>query len=115
MYNSSAAYSYNNSYCNKANTYLANDILNASPEKLLIKIYDFAIVNCKKQNIEKTNKALRFLTEALKYDTPESTDISNRLSQLYDYCQDQMRLRNYDIVEKILTELRESWDSVFSP
>ena len=114
MYNSSAAYKFNNGYGNRANVYLTNDILDASPQKLLIKIYDFAIAQCRNENIGKTNEALMLLINSLRYDTPESAEISNGLRQLYEFSQDQMRKRNYEIVVKILTELRETWEGVFS-
>ncbi len=112
MYNSSAALKIND-VNNRANAYLANEILDASPQKLLIKIYDFAIAQCKNKNIEKTNKALMALQTALRYDDESSIEISNGLRNLYEFCQDQMRQRKYEIVEKILSELRETWLSAF--
>lgn len=33
----------------KINPYLTNQILNSSPEQLLIKVYDFAVVNSEKR------------------------------------------------------------------
>lgn len=114
MYNSSAAYRINDSYYNKANKYLANDILDASPQKLLIKVYDFAIAQCNNKNIEKTNRALAELINALKYEGEEVTNISNGLRRLYEYCQDQVRKQNFDIVLRILTELRATWIETFT-
>ena len=117
MYNSSAALkinNINNTYNNRANAYLANEILDASPQKLLIKVYDFAIAQCRNKNLEKTNKALMTLSSVLRFDTEESAEISNGLKRLYEFCQDQMREKNYEIVEQILSELRETWISAFS-
>lgn len=114
MYNSSAAYKYGNNFGNRANAYLANEILDASPEKLIIKIYDFAITQCRCENIGKTNEAIMLLINSLRYDNPESAEISNGLKQLYEFSQDQMRKRNYDIVTKVLTELRQTWIDVIS-
>lgn len=113
MYNSSAAYKIN-TYNNRANAYLVNEVSDASPEALLFKVYDFAIAQCKNKNLEKTNKALSVLIDALRYDTEESKQISIGLKRLYEFCQDQMRKQNYDIVLKILTELRESWDKALA-
>ena len=84
-------------------------LLDASPQKLLMKIYDFAIAQCKNKNLEKTNKALMTLQTALRFDDEELSEISTGLRNLYEFCQDQMRKRKYDIVEKILSELRETW------
>ena len=113
MYNTSAVF--NASDVNsRANAYLANEILDASPEKLLLKIYDFAIAHCKNKNLEKTNKALMTLITGLRFDDEESAEISIGLKRLYEFCQDQMRQKNYDIVEKILVELRTTWVSAFN-
>lgn len=98
---------------NQVNAYIAKDILEASPQKLLIKIYDFAILNCKRRNLEKTNKAIQELINSLKFDDV-TKDISAGFLRLYLYCQDQMRKKNYDIVLKILTELRDTWAKAFN-
>ncbi len=108
MYQSSAALKRN--YMNHgAGAYLANDILEASPEKLLLKVYDYAISNSKQGDLEKTNKALNILINALRYDNEEVQEISVGLRKLYEYCQEEMRNKNYDSVHKILTELKEAW------
>ncbi len=70
--------SYNN---NRANAYVANEILNASPQKLIMKIYDFAITQCKNKNLEKTNKALTELINALRFDGEEVSEISTGLKK----------------------------------
>jgi flagellar protein FliS len=101
------AYNYN-----RANAYVANEILDASPQKLIMKIYDFAIMQCKNKNLEKTNKALAELISALRFDSEEVSEISTGLRKLYEFCQDQMRKKNYDIVLQILTDLREAWGKV---
>lgn len=93
----------------RANAYLVNEIMESSQEKLLLKLYDFAITNCRLRNIEKTNKALNELIFGLRFDDAELENISTGLYQLYDFCKDQVRKRNYDIVERILSELKESW------
>ncbi len=108
---------HNMAYSNRAkkvNAYLVKDVLDASPQKLLLKVYDFAIANCKRGNLEKTNKALNELINALNFEDENTKEFSTGLLALYKYCQDQMRKRNYDIVAKILTELRHSWLEAFS-
>jgi len=94
---------------NKANPYLVNEIRESSQEKLLLKLYDFTIVSCRRQNIEKTNKALDELIFGLRFDEEELENISTGLFQLYNFCKDQMRKRKFDIVERILTELKQTW------
>lgn len=98
---------------NRANAYLVKEILEADPKKLLLKIYDFAIVNCKRGDLAKTNKALSELIKALDFESEETKSVSIGLMRLYQFCQDQMRKNNTDIVLKILTDLRDTWVKVF--
>lgn len=111
MYHNGYTYSHRS---NQMNAYLAKEIMDASPQQLLIKVYDFAIVNCQRQNIEKTNKALQELINALRFDTDDVKEISLGLLKLYQFCQEEMRNRNFDIVLKILMDLRESWRNAFN-
>ncbi len=93
----------------KLNPYLANQILNASPEQLFIKVFDFAVVHSEKKDMVKTNNAIQELIGFLRFDDESYKDLSINLIKLYQYCQDQARKSNFDIVTKILTELRDSW------
>lgn len=109
---------YNTAYASRgfksgANQYLAKEILEATPQQLLIKIYDFAITNCQKHDLVKTNNALQELINSLNFTDPPTKELATGLLRLYKYCQDQMRAKNYEIVHKILTELRETWLEAF--
>jgi flagellar protein FliS len=95
----------------RVNQYVTNEILNATPEKLIMKVYDFAIINCQKHNMLKTNEALQVLINALNFEHPEAKEISFGLLRLYRYCQDQMRKNKYDDVYKVLSELKETWET----
>ncbi len=98
----------------RVNQYIANDILNATPEQVIMKIFDFAILNCQKQNMIKTNEALQVLINALNFDHPEAKEISIGFFRIYRYLQDQMRNKNYDLVYKTLTELKETWETALA-
>ena len=97
-----------------ANAYVAKDILEASPQKLLIKIYDFAIVHCKKGDVLKTNAALDELIHSLNFELEEPKEIAIGLLRLYQFCEDQMRKGKAEIVYEILTTLRETWITAFN-
>jgi len=99
---------------NPAHTYLMKEILEASPQELLIKLYDFAIINCQKRDTIKTNNAIQELINSLRFDDEKAKEISIGLLRLYQFCQDQMRKGNIEIVKKILTELRDTWKDAFS-
>lgn len=98
---------------NRANAYLVKEILEADQKKLMLKIYDYAIVNSRKGDMARTNKALGELINALDFETPETKQVSIGLMKLYQFCQDQMRKSEYDIVTRILTDLREAWVKAF--
>ena len=98
----------------RTNQYMVNEILEATPQQLLIKLYDIAIVNCQQQNMIKTNKAIQELSNALNFDDEGAKEIAIGLLRLYQCCQDQMRKNNFEIVNKILVELRDSWINAFN-
>lgn len=93
----------------RLNQYLLKEILEATPQQLIIKLYDFAIVNCQRQNLEKTNAALQELINALRFEGDGVAEVANGLFKLYQFCQEQMRKKNHEVVYKILTELRDTW------
>jgi len=109
MYNSST---FGNPH-KQINAYLAKDIFESSQEKLLIRVYDFAITNCKKGEMVKTNNAIGELISALNFDDPKAKPISVGLMKLYQFCQEQMRQKNTEVVYKILSDLRDTWLTVF--
>ncbi len=99
---------------NNVNQYLVKEIIDAKPEKLLLKVYDFAIAQVQRHNLEKANKAIQELINALNFETEETKEISLGLLKLYKFCQEQMRAQEYDIVYKILSELKETWVEAFN-
>jgi flagellar protein FliS len=95
------------------NPYLLNNIMDATPAQLLLKVYDFAVVHCKKQDLSKTNAAIQTLIDALRFDGGEEVkEVSIGLLRLYQYCQEQTRRGNFESVQMVLTELRESWSVI---
>ena len=103
-----------NSNRSNMNPYLIKDILEATPQQLLIKLYDLAIVSCKKHDMRRTNNVIQELINALNFEDAKAAEISAGLLSLYKFSQEQMRNGNYDVVLKILGELRESWITVFN-
>lgn len=98
----------------KPNPYLVTEINNASKEQLLIKVYDFIILHCQKENMLKINDAIQVLINGLNYDDPAVKEVSVGFLRLYHYCQDQARKKNFTEVQKIMTELRDTWKTAFN-
>jgi flagellar protein FliS len=97
----------------RLNQYLLKEIMEATPQQLIIKIYDVAIVSSKKKDFMRTNNAIQVLINSLRFEGEEVKAISTGLLRLYLFCQDQTRKQNFDIATRILSELRDTWLKVF--
>lgn len=90
--------------------YKTNEIMSLSPVQLILKLYDYIIVNSKRQNYDNVSAGLTQLIAALNFDYQE---VSIGLFRLYRYCQNQSQSGNFAEVEKIVTELRSAWAQAF--
>jgi flagellin-specific chaperone FliS len=88
------------------NQYRQQDVMNASPLRLVIMTYDLAIRSCEQHDISKAIKTISALRDALDLDYPE---ISNGLFRLYQWCLDCVRKGDYASAITTLTELRGAW------
>jgi len=95
---------------NSAPGYLAQEVMLWSPEKIILKTYDFFIVSCKRRDVVKMNKALMSLIESLNF---EYSDQATRLYRLYEYCQRCIFKREYDEALQVIQSLRNSWAEAF--
>jgi len=77
-----------------------------SPARLLLKLYDLAIVSCEREERERLVCTLTELTAALSFDHRE---ISMPLFSLYDHCIRQGRAGNFGAVRAVLVQLRDAW------
>jgi flagellin-specific chaperone FliS len=92
------------------NAYLENQILNAKPEELILKIYDFILLHMKKQNYKKANAGLIELIASLNFDYQEQ---ALGFFRLYTYCQQLIRQEKWDEAIHIIRELRDTWAKAF--
>ena len=111
--NTNVAYKRNtpSSYKKSVNTYLENQILNAKPEELVLKVYDFILLNMKKKNYNKANAGLVELIASLNFDYQ---DVSVGLFKLYTYCQEQIRKENWEEAKGIIQDIRDAWAKAFN-
>jgi flagellar secretion chaperone FliS len=91
--------------------YKANDILTATPERLVVFLYDQAIKGCKLSDSELATKALIELIDSLNFNY---ADMASRLFRLYEFCLESVRKKQFDHPTKILSELRETWITAIS-
>ena len=86
--------------------YRQQDIMNASPLRLVIMTYDLAIRACEQQDFAKAVKTIGALRDALDLDYPQ---VAAGLFRLYQWCLDCIRKGDYASAIVTLTELRGAW------
>ena len=91
-----------------SNEYRQQDVMGASPVKLIIMVYDLAIRACEQKDFIRATKAVSVLRDALNFDFP---DVSVGLFRVYQWCLDCIRKDDYDSALKSLKELRSAWYS----
>jgi len=88
--------------------YQKQSVLNASPLKLVVKMYDFAIQASYLEDGQKLKDILSTLIKGLNFDH----EPAGQLYELYRYCQDLARKNQFDEVIEILEPLRDTWQEV---
>ncbi len=90
--------------------YGREQLLNLSPVQVIQRLYDYAILGCKKDDPVLAQRALNELILALNF---EHREISFGLFRLYDYCKGRIRKREYAAALEILEDLRGTWTKSF--
>ena len=90
----------------RSQEYRNQDVMGASPIRLVVMAYDLAIRACEVKDFEKATKAISVLRDALNFDYPE---VSVGLFRLYQWCLDSLRKGDYEATSQILVELRDAW------
>ena len=86
--------------------YQQQDVMNASPLRLVIMTYDLAIRACEAKDFAKATKTISALRDTLDLEYP---DVSVGLFRLYQWCLDCIRKNDYASAINTLTELRGAW------
>ena len=86
--------------------YHQQDVMNASPLRLVIMTYDLAIRACEQQDFAKATKTISALRDTLDLDYP---DVAVGLFRLYQWCLECIRKNDYASAITTLTELRSAW------
>jgi flagellin-specific chaperone FliS len=98
---------YQNAY--RSQEYLQQEVMGASPIRLVVMAYDVAITACEQKDFTRATNAISVLRDALNFDYG---DVAVGLFRLYQWCLDCIRQGDYDGCLQILKELRESWAMV---
>ncbi len=86
--------------------YRQQDVMGASPMRLIVMAYDLAIRSCDQKDFEKAVKTIGVLRDALNFDYPE---VSMGLFRLYQWCLDCIRGGDFETAGRTLRDLRAAW------
>ncbi|NNF59057.1 MAG: flagellar protein FliS [Rhodothermaceae bacterium] len=87
--------------------YQHQDVTSASPERLIVKLYDLGIAACYRGDQTQTRAVLVELMSSL--DHEQGGDLAARLYALYVYCLHESADGELNAVAEILGGLREAW------
>ena len=91
----------------KTNPYLVQKVLTASPEQLVVYIFDAAIIACGREDKMKASQAVQALINSLNFDSDRN--IAVKFFQIYHYILNKINTENFDEARKLLDELRKTW------
>ncbi len=89
--------------------YRQQDVMGASPIRLVVMAYDLAIKSCEQREFIRATQAVSALRDALNFDYGEA---ATGLFRLYQWCLDCIRHEDYASALVTLRELREAWATV---
>jgi flagellin-specific chaperone FliS len=90
----------------KTQEYRQQDVMGASPIRLVVMAYDVAIQACEAKDFDRAAKAISVLRDALDFDYQE---VAVGLFRVYQFCLDCLRKNDYAQAMNNLKELREAW------
>jgi len=91
---------------NDTNPYLVQKIMSASPEQLVLYIYDAAVKACRNENMEKAQDAIHELINSLDF---EHEEIANTFLNTYRAILNLIHNQNFEEAQNLLTELKDTW------
>lgn len=91
-------------------TYRNEHLSNLSPVQVVQKLYDIAILGCKKQQYGLAQRAVTELMMALNF---EHRELALGLFRLYDYVKHCIRKNEVHEAIAVLEELRATWTKAF--
>lgn len=91
---------------NPQQVYQRQSVMNASPLKLVVKMYDLAIQASYREEGEKLREILSTLIKGLNFDH----EPAGQLFEIYRYCQELARKNEFQEIREILEPLRDTWE-----
>jgi len=86
--------------------YQKQSVMNSSPLRLVVKLYDLAIQASYREDRQKMREVLSTLITGLNFDHEPAP----QLYELYRYCQELARKGNYEEFREIMEPIRDTWE-----
>lgn len=87
--------------------YQQQAVVTSSPELLIIKIYDFCVASCHRNDRTRLRQGLVHLIGSLNFEG--GGEIAQRLHAIYLFCLNESIAGDLQIVREVLEELRDTW------
>ncbi len=94
-------------YSRHQQRYQQQSITTASPERLVLKLYDLGISSCRRDDRAKLRAVLVELISSLDFE--RGGEIADQLHGLYDFCLRASTDESLEPIQDILEGLREAW------
>ncbi|HHY47780.1 MAG TPA: flagellar protein FliS [Firmicutes bacterium] len=89
-----------------AKAYRTQQVMSASPQKLVLMVFDHIVAGCKARDSKRASSGLATLIDALDF---EAGDIATGLFRLYRYAMERVKQNQFDEALAILEPLRDTW------
>ena len=90
----------------KANPYLSQKILTASPEQLILYIYDASISACGRKNHVKAAEAIQELINSLNF---KEKKVAGTFYHMYQHILSLIHKKEFEEAQILLREIRSTW------
>jgi flagellar protein FliS len=95
-------------YSRHQQRYQQQSIATASPERLVLKLYDLGITSCRRDDRAKLREVLVELISSLDFE--RGGEIAEQLYSLYEFCLRESALGDLEPIQDILEGLRDAWN-----
>jgi len=90
------------------NPYLVQKVMTASPEQLVLYVFDAAIIACSRNDKGKTIQAMQVLIPALKFDYHE---IASNFYNSYRGIINLVSRGEFDLAKNLIADVKKTWAS----
>ncbi|MCK5520032.1 MAG: hypothetical protein KAI81_02880 [Candidatus Marinimicrobia bacterium] len=96
---------------NQTNPYLVQKVMTASPEQLVLYVFDAASLACKRKDKDKAMQALQVLIGSLKFDYHE---IATNFYNTYHGIINVINQDKYDLATTMIADIKGTWQEAMN-